>query len=114
MFHYIGAYHPLVNELHTNLLICRKLTHTPPALHECTQLTEEESTFRALMPTDMPWRPGVLAAAAHSAQELAAARPGVVASLNVDLNDKLSGLGIAPGREGLSDVELMAAMKQLE
>ncbi len=39
---------------------------------------------------------------------------GITGCLNVDLVDKLSGLGIAPGREGLSDVERMAAMKQLE
>jgi hypothetical protein len=47
-------------------------------------------------------------------QELAAARPGAVAELNAKLDAELASFGISPAKEGLTDLELLAAMKQLE
>lgn len=47
-------------------------------------------------------------------QELAAARPAAVAQLNAQLEAQLAAYGISPAREGLTDLELLAAMKQLE
>lgn len=103
---------------------------------------EEQAAFRAALPEDMPWRPGVLAALPHDAQvraavalngllpagdalrfcrmdachmqALSAARPSAVADLNSQLDAQMAAFGISPAVDGLTDLELMAAMKQLE
>lgn len=47
-------------------------------------------------------------------QEVDCARPQVLADINRDLDRQLASFGIHPGRPGLTDLEFMAVMKQLE
>lgn len=49
-----------------------------------------------------------------SGQDLDAARPAALASLNRELDRRVAALGIHPGRQGLRDAEFLAAMKLLE
>ncbi|KAF8057745.1 Dzip1l [Scenedesmus sp. PABB004] len=74
---------------------------------------EEKAEFRALLPHDVPGRPGVLCARPRRAEELAARRGGVLAGLNRRLDAALASYGIHPGRPGLSRPEFMAAMQML-
>jgi hypothetical protein len=50
----------------------------------------------------------------HFGQALDAARPEALAALNRELDRQVASFGIHPGREGLGELELLAAMKLLE
>jgi hypothetical protein len=52
-------------------------------------------------------------AAGAFAQEVSAAKPGMVAAVNRNLDAQVASYGIHPGRTGLSNVELLAALKML-
>jgi len=47
-------------------------------------------------------------------QELDAARPAALVDINRELDRQMASYGIHPGRQGLSDLEFLAAMKLLE
>jgi hypothetical protein len=46
-------------------------------------------------------------------QDIAAAKPAMLPAVNRALDSQLASFGIHPGRTGLSDLELLAAMKML-
>lgn len=46
-------------------------------------------------------------------QEVSASKPGMLSAINRILDGQLASYGIHPGRTGLSEVELLAAMKML-
>lgn len=47
-------------------------------------------------------------------QDLDAARPAALADINRELDRRVASFGIHPGRQGLSNLEFLAAMRQLE
>lgn len=46
-------------------------------------------------------------------QEVSAAKPGMLSAINRILDSQVASYGIHPGRTGLSNLELLAAMKML-
>ncbi|WIA31396.1 hypothetical protein OEZ86_002295 [Tetradesmus obliquus] len=74
---------------------------------------EEDAQFGELLPLKMPGRPGLLMAAQHHPQELAANQGRLLASINRQLDQQVASFGIHPGRTGLSNQEVVAAMQML-
>ncbi|WIA11315.1 hypothetical protein OEZ85_011438 [Tetradesmus obliquus] len=74
---------------------------------------EEDAQFGELLPLEMPGRPGLLMAAQHNPQELAANQGRLLASINRQLDQQVASFGIHPGRTGLSNQEVVAAMQML-
>lgn len=50
---------------------------------------------------------------ATALQEVSESKPGMLSAINRILDGQLASYGIHPGRTGLSEVELLAAMKML-
>ncbi|KAF6250625.1 hypothetical protein COO60DRAFT_1681187 [Scenedesmus sp. NREL 46B-D3] len=76
-------------------------------------LPEEDAQFGALLPLQMPGRPGLLMASQHDQQELAANQGRLLACINMQLDAEVASFGIHPGRKGLSSQEVVAAMSML-
>uniref|UniRef100_A0A383WEI0 Cilium assembly protein DZIP1 N-terminal domain-containing protein n=1 Tax=Tetradesmus obliquus TaxID=3088 RepID=A0A383WEI0_TETOB len=74
---------------------------------------EEDAQFGELLPLEMPGRPGLLMAEQHNPQELAANQGRLLASINRQLDQQVASFGIHPGRTGLSNQEVVAAMQML-